>query len=425
MAEAGLQPLISPIRSNIPLDELLAAERAEITRRLLNGEQLLNEASTGEARKVLRQQEEDARKERYRAAWEQIAHQTRQIVGGPLAPGDLPLMELPEKMWASLPGLWDMQEHLEQRDFTPPGGPIDIEGIELETRLFDVQNRLSSALSERVLPAWTRLWNVDDDDTADTIESLIKGVIRVRCPSPEDAAQLITLTPWCVVAVSPWASLAQRAGIALEPQNFVAWVSDDPEVQEALRFVSGLRPKLFQTLARMDPPYDRMRMSDYLAFTTAAHAPFDVPAELTRDALTLLRAVGRQKMLTAPMASLLASLDPTALDDLFGTDLAATADSDLGLPPGTAAAVLAYVIEARPGNFGTLDRVVVRATGKLPTRYPDYSSWRGKSVRRAEGIVCALVGAGLLEPPDGQMSSDVVALARAMWRPDHSALTRI
>ncbi|MGV9891763.1 hypothetical protein [Streptomyces sp. NPDC003395] len=425
LADAGMQPDISPLRSNVPVGELLAVEREEITRRLLNGEQLLNEASTGKARKVLRQREADARKERYRAAWEHIAHQTRQIVGGPLAPGHLPPPDLPEGLWERLPDVWDTQEYLEQRAAQQPAGTIDTDGIELEVRLLDVQNRLSSALSERVLPAWPRLWCVDDDQTADTVETLVQGVISIRTSSPQDAARLIALTPWCVVAVSPWASLAQRAGISLDPDNFIPWVSDDPEVHEALRFATGLRPHLLETLARMDPPHDRMRTADYLAFTAAAHAPFSILDELHHDAHKLLSEVGRQRMLTAPMAALLAGFDPGALDALFGKDLAALADADLGLPPGTAAAVLAHVLENGPGTFGTLDRVVVRASGKLPTRYPDYSSWRGKSVRRVEALVYTLVGAGLLEPPAGQTRADIMEEARAMWRPDITALSRL
>lgn len=425
LAAAGMKPLITSIRDAIPAADLLAVEREEITRRLLNGEQLLNEAATGEARKVLRRREEDARKERYRAAWEHVAHQTRAVVGGPLTPGRLPAVELPERLWAGLPNLWQAQEDIDARREATADGPIDIELIDLEVRLLDVQNRLSSALSERVLPGWPRLWNVDDDDTADTIEKLVKGVVTTRTATPDDATRLIGLIPWCVVAVSPWTSLADRAGISLDPDNFIGWVSSDPEVQEALHFIGGLRPDLFKTLARMDPPYDRMRMSDYLAFTTAAHAPFDLPEELHRDALTLLRNIGRQKMLTAPMAGLLSVLDPEALDGLFGQDFAARADHDLGLPAGTAAAVLAYILETGPSSFGTLDRVVIRATGKLPTRFPNYSSWRGKSIRRAEALVYTLVSAGLLEPPAGRTRAEVVDLARAMWQQDYSALDRI
>ncbi|RSN55592.1 hypothetical protein DMH12_15345 [Streptomyces sp. WAC 04229] len=420
-----MQPSIASIRDAIPAADLLAVEREEITRRLLNGEQLLNEAATGEARKVIRRREEDARKERYRAAWEHVAHQTRSVVGGPLAPGTLPAVELPEGLWAGLPNLWQAQEDIDARRESTANGPIDMEVIEMEVRLLDVQNRLSSALSDRVLPGWPRLWNVADDDTAETIKDLVGGVITTRTATPDDAARLVALAPWCVVAVSPWASLADRAGISLDPANFIAWVSSDPEVQEALHFVGRVRPNLFKTLARMDPPYDRMRMSDYLAFTTAAHAPFDLPEELHRDALTLLRDIGRQKMLTAPMAGLLSTLDPEALDDLFGRDIASSADRDLGLPAGTAAAVLGYVLETGPSSFGTLDRVVIRATGKLPTRFPDYSSWRGKSIRRAEALVYTLVGAGLLEAPDGQTPADIVDRARAMWQQDHAALDRI
>ena len=423
LADAGLQPVISAIREGIPAADLLAAEREEITRRLLDGELLLNEASTSAGRKILRQRAEDARKERRRAAWEHLAHQTRHAVGGPPAPGPIPPVSLPDGLWEHLPWIWQTKEHLEQRDLFPPGGPIDEEGLALELRLLDTRNRFSDALFDYVSAAWPRIWNTDDNETADELERWVKGAIDVRTGSAADMARLISLAPWCLVAVSPWASLAERAGLSLEPAPFIDWVSDGADVQEALRFVSALRPQLFTTLARIDPPYDRMRMGDYLAIATAAHTSVDVPEELARDAERLLHELGRQKMLTQPMADLLGALDPTALNQLFGRDLAAAADTDLGLPPGTAAAVLAHILEAGPGTFGTLDRVVDRATGKLPTRpYPDYSSWHGKSTRRAEAVVYTLVGAGLIAPPEGRTRDDVMDRARELWRPDLASM---
>jgi hypothetical protein len=422
LADAGLQPVITAVREDIPAGDLLSAERDEITRRLLDGEPLLNEASTGEGRKILRQRAEDARKERCRAAWEHVAHQTRRVVGGPPAPGPIPPVRLPDGLWDHLPWIWETKEDLEQRDLFPAGGPIDEEGLALEMRLLDTENRLADALFQYVRDAWPKLWNVADDETAEELKRWVRGATGVRSASPEDTARLISLAPWCLVAVSPWASLADRAGLPLEPEPFIAWVSDDPDVQEQLRFVTSLRPLLFPALARLDPPHDRMRMSDYLAFAAAAHAPFELPEEVTRDARKLLHELGRQKMLTQPMADLLGALDPTALNQLFGRDLAAAADTQLGLPPGTAAAVLAHVLEAG-GSFGALDRVVDRATGKLPTRsYPNYSSWHGKGTRRAETVVYTLVGAGLIKPPDDQTREEVMAQARSLWSPDEACM---
>jgi hypothetical protein len=96
---ARLAPSIIRIREGVPVDDLLVAEAEEITRVIAAGGTLLNEQVTALGRKLLSERHAAERKATEHAAWAEVASAALAILGGPLPPGDLPLIEIPDEAW--------------------------------------------------------------------------------------------------------------------------------------------------------------------------------------------------------------------------------------------------------------------------------------------------------------------------------------
>ncbi|MGW3383388.1 hypothetical protein ACWDCO_24770 [Streptomyces albogriseolus] len=420
---AGLRPAIAPLHQDVPASILLRLEREEITRRLLDGEKLLNSGSTGDARKAFAKLEEEQRKARTRAAWQEAAHRTRAALGGPLPPGEIPAAPFPEEVWQHMPTLWATQDSAPSIDeaLQPPFDPAAWEARRV---VQDAEERLSELLWSGVRAGWGAVRG-RDDKVDGRLESVVKEIVSIRCASLKDAARLLTLAPWCVIAVAPWAALAKRAELSLDTDDFIAWVTDRPDVEDALRLVCRYQPGMLEHLASSEHYNDRLNPSVHLVAAAAAHTPFDLSGESTHTVVYALRALARDQMLTAAMADLLARLDPRALDDVFGKDLAAAADASLDLPEGTAAAVIKYILESSNGNYGVLERVLARAGKKLPSRsYPSYSTWSGPGVAVTQGVVETLYASGLVSAPGEPTPGEAEANARALWVCDLKSIAR-
>lgn len=420
---AGLRPAIAPLHQDVPTSILLRLEREEITRRLLDGEQLLNSGSTGDARKAFAKLAEEQRKARIRSAWQEAAHRTRAALGGPLPPGAIPAAPYPERVWQHMPTLWEAQDAVPE-PLEALKAPFDPAVWEARRTVQDAEERLSTLLWNSVRAGWGSVRG-RDDKVDDRLENAVKEVVSIRCSSFEDAVRLVTLAPWCIIAVTPWAALAKRAELSLEVDDFVTWVTDRPEVEDALRFVCRYRPHVLEHLANMEHYNDRLEHSVHLVAAAAAHTPFDLSAELAYDVSRALRDITRDQMLTEAMANLLARMDPKALDDVFGNDVAGAADASLDLPKGTAAAVIKHILDSSHGNYGVLDRVLARAGKKLPSRtYPSYSTWNGRGVAIIQGVVETLYASGLVTGPEEPTPAEAEANARALWACDLENIAR-
>lgn len=99
LREAGLGPLITAIRENVPAGDLRAAEHEEITRIIAAGGTLLNEQATARGRELGRRRREADRAAAEQAAWAELAALALSALGGPLPPGDLPGPEIPDVSW--------------------------------------------------------------------------------------------------------------------------------------------------------------------------------------------------------------------------------------------------------------------------------------------------------------------------------------
>lgn len=413
LAQGGVQPQIVPVRESVPAADLLTVEREEITARLLAGEDLLNEAIAASARQVLFEREEDRRREAVRVAWEHVANQVRALVGGPMSPGDLSPIPLDPRSMHAYSEVLRIQHEPEVERL-----PGDDHHISARRRVRIAQGEAGDILWGWTRGAWGRLRGMARNEFDDILEARICAATNGPWADPEDLPRYLALVPWGMVAVSPWAALAERAGMDASGKDFIEWVSDDPAVREGLHLLLVRAGARMGPLSRLDDFHRDQRPSVALVAMAAAHGrSFDLPELIRPEIVEALRCMARDRELTEPMADLLCDLDPKALDRTFGPDIAADIDSRLGLPPGTARDVLATLLaDRRAGVLGKLEDVVDRAGKKMPTvTAPNYSQWRGNSVPATQSVIASLIKAGLMGAPEHHAEESFMAEVRALW----------
>lgn len=362
LLDAGLTPLSVALRENVPVADLLAVEAEEITRIIAEGGALLNEQVTARGREMLRQRQEAEQKAAERAGWSELADAALATLGGPLPPGDLP------------DGAW--------RGVRLLGGD-----------LYDKWQDRNISLAEEIPYA-----------------------------SRADAARCRGLIMWYMIAVDPWWHLAEIAGRPQDDASFVAWAGRDAAVREALEFLATHGEGI---LARLAADWKGWRWTwqvpgpgRMLATVAAAYTDVE-PADAIRDGVAdVLRKTAEDHMLTRPMADLLERLDPKALDTVFGKDIAADLDRDLGLPDGTSGRVLRELadrLNLHPRD--TVRRAADRSAQALPLApLPDYWRWSGPVVPGARVASASLVRAGLAAP-DHMSAEEYLATVRDLWTP--------
>ena len=426
---AGLAwPVIIAVRENVPVGQLLAAERDEITRNIVAGNALLNEQGTGEGRQVVRLRraaEEAAAKQ---AAWRELADIAMDVLGGPLPPGEMPDIEIPEYSWS----------------FTSRIGPDHREYVDslitsdyaLWQSLRRKQEEAARQLREATRGVWGRTcWEADDRFGAH-LDRNVSIVMETPCANRAKISRHLALTVWYMVAVHPWRHLAELAGIAErdtrttysngykyppasapDDKGFIAWAARDAEVRQALKFLAARREGALELIPyRWHSTYEQG--PGHLLGTVAAAYSGTAPEAVQRDIAFALKQVAKDSQLTQPMADLLLRLNPRALDSVFGRNIAAELDRDLGLPAGTSSQVLlAFSQHFTPINDDAMRRAIIRSAQVLPTvPLPEYREWNGPSVMAARVISASLVRAGLAKPKH-ETAEEYLAGVRSLWTP--------
>ena len=423
---AGLKPRIVPVREDVAAGDLLDAEADEITLIIAAGGTLLNEQVTAMGRKILSDRHKAEREAARRAAWTQVADAAIAVLGGPLPPGDLPLMEIPDVSWR----------------FMSTGGPARVEhakSLARSVRLPDIsseyeelqrvaereQAEAADWLWRRARRAWGKVRGLGADSFDQCIERNTCAVLEARCDRRGDASRFLGLAVWYAVAVHPWRHLAELASLPMDDTSFIAWAGRDDEVREALSFLAARGDGMLAKLSvREHCPRNWTDPGHLLAAVAAAYSGAE-PLEVIRSGLaTTLGQYADDHMLTQPMADLLLRLNPRALDDVFGRDVAARMDRDLSLPEGTAGRVL-RALDSYVGhvNDGAVRRAADRSTQVLPvTAVPDYGTWHGTGIPAARSVGACLVRAGLAEP-DHATPEEYLAEVRALWTPNLEGIT--
>ncbi|MGW7597181.1 hypothetical protein [Streptomyces antimycoticus] len=414
LQQAGLAPKSVALREGIPVLDLLVAEKEEITRRIAAGEELLNSTVTAAGREIRKRRAEEARIANERQTWRDVAERVRMAVGGVMPPGELPLIPIgPRAMRAFQETLLIAAEAETERT------PGDDNHLSKATRLQLARGTASDELWSATGGAWTRLTSMARDRLSCRLEACIGGAVDRAWQSWDDMSRYLALVPWALIAVTPWADLAQRAGIDSEAE-FANWASDDPTVREALAFLADHGGNVLAGLKAPEVRGQGPTPATALSAMAAAHCDFDLPELLHRDAARLLRDAAKDRQLTAPMADLLYKLDPKALDTAFGPDVVRDLDQQLHLPQGTSLRVLSALLQDhRMGPLGVLDDVVTRAGRAMPTvPAPDYWRWTGDEVPILIGIVGRLVEVAAMPPPRGLEKGQYLDEVRSLWQMD-------
>lgn len=376
LRQAGLAPHPVALRQGIPVLDLLAVEKEEITRRIVAGDHLLNSAVTAAGRAVLTQRAEGARTAHERQTWRDIADRVRITVGGPMPPDDLPSIPIsPQAMRAYQETLHLAAGSDEEQ------APGDDNHLSKDARLRLARATAGDELWSAAGGAWIKLTSMARRDLSERLEACVSVAADRMWASWEDLSRYLALVPWALVAVTPWAGLAQRAGIE-SAEEFADWVSDDPSTREALAFLAAHGGNVFGGLKAPAGGYRSPAPAIVLSVTAAAHYGFDLPELLHQEAARMLGEMAKDRQLTAPMADLLNTLDPKALDTAFGPDVVRDLDRRLDLPQGTSLRVLEALLQDRRATpLGKLEDVVTRAGSALPTvPAPDYWRWTGDEV---------------------------------------------
>lgn len=245
----------------------------------------------------------------------------------------------------------------------------------------------------------------------------VSVIAGTPCASRRDASRYLALIPWCMVAVHPWRHLAELGGLAPDDGTFIRWAGRHAQVREALEFLAGCREHALERIPHTwYEPYEK-GPGHMLAAVTAACSS-TVPEAVRSDVIRVLGKMADDHELTRPMADLLVQLDPRALDSVFGSDVAAEIDRELGLAAGTSG----HVLRALGQHVGQINdprirRAIDRSAQALPVvALPDYRNCSGPVALAAQVISASLVRGGLAVP-DRVTAEDYLAEVRALWAP--------
>lgn len=376
------------MREKIPKDQLSAAERDEITMRLLAGEDLLNQASSAYARRLLRETAETARQREEQDAWAYIAWAVRDAVGGPLPPGQLQRITVPDKVW----------QHIEDAG---PDFEAYAESVGCGVATF-YREDAQKALWSEARYSWGFLRG-ESDDLDFVLHGQADMAVERAWRTRKDLEHYLALIPWALISVKPWCDLARRAGLANTPERFAAWVSDDAQVRQALHRLRG--KTLTALLNFRGSAIENIPPDLVLAALGCAHLDIRPPLPIEGRIVDVLLAIAGDRQLTSQMADLLLELRPDALEAVYGKDVAAEIDAGLGLASGTAAAVVAELILKRVQPAYGLERIRDRATGEFPTVALPYDGlWGRYALVCMRPLLACFCQAGLLTLPPGHAS---------------------
>lgn len=363
----GLKPEIVPLHTGLPLAHLEIAEDEEIAKAVASGAYLLNEQSSLVRGKLLAAHAIADINWPLREAWRPVADAAIELFGGPMPPGKLHLMEIPNLTW----------------DFISNVRPTYRADL-----LAATDSRVGSCLHDKEKRAKKCLWHCagaaysefrmhsDDEAAAWMRDALDRAVEAAPLASRTDLARLCALIAWFMTAVRPWWHLANFAGVADDEKAFTAWAAKDPGTRSALNFLRRGGCSFRRLASRWDITRPGRDPGQFLAAVAAAYSGIDVP-ELARPIVSeALSRLARDEMATPPMLSLLGELEP---------DLA--------------------------------------TGGRSTTAVPDYTFWGGPVVLEARYVSGLLVRAELVIP-DRKKPREYVRSVRRLWASDADAIER-
>lgn len=443
LAVEGRLPQIVPLREDVPAEELGAAEKEEIEAHSARGE-ILNIASNslGNARRrkasaaeqKRRDAEEKAMDRAWRqASWRQVADQIRAATGGPISPVDIPIHDIPAAIWSAYEAYHEADRYLGAAEVAytlAPGGGLRIDESRTPNAQEVVEARRRRLAVEPVLQRYFRRYcaafaAVDTGEGYGGKGAFCRGEdeYKKEFADPVHMARYLSFIPWAARALDPWVIMAEEAGMDAKGEEFLKWVSDDDVTREVINLcrAGGVRTGVLRQ------SWDRDVAAHALA-VGAAHVPDFIVPDLLRALLekTLVE-LTRERQATREMCLLLQSLNPEALDTVYGTDELAASDEALGLPPGTSAQVVRQVYgrDLRdPGN--RTGKLLQRHSGDFGTAgVPGYSGWEGPHVPAYRVTAACFYRAGLLPDAQKEEGDTLMEQVTHTWKPTRRGLEHL
>jgi hypothetical protein len=417
---AGLVPIIEPLRKRVPVASLDAVETAEIHRRTMRREPLLNIIGTAAALKILREREAAKARRRELALWWATGARIRAMTG-PLAPGFDTPVGLSDETWNAVDAVATIHDAMTDADRQPPKPRHEIsdpdnyvsERAELMINFGYAVDNAHRLLAEE---AWTMgfdgRWGFWNDKVRECVEA---AAGNRHFADAAEAGRYLALISWYLSVIPPWRQLAYRCGIPPSGPEFHAWVTDDEDVRTALLIVEKREPFVGRAADDISRVADAgsepglLEILDVLTVVYSRRTP--EPGPVGR----VLRFFARDGQLDERMAKVLLRVDPDALDRVYGPDHATRIDSEFNLPVGTAGAVVRRLSQLMRNNEG-IDRLVQRIDAELPVAtLPDIKSdWGPAPTIRA--MIGGLIAAGRIKAPEAD-ATEYLARVRRRWTP--------
>jgi hypothetical protein len=415
---AGLVPIIEPLRENVPIAKLSAAETAEIHARTMRREPLLNVNGKAAARRILEERAAVRARRRELAFWRATAARIRSVTG-PLPPGFDAVVTLSDDAWSAIEEVADVFEAMEAADRLPPKPLHEItdpdnylpEGARLMCELGriaeDTDRLVLHEAYEQV--GLDELWGIWEQTVRECVEATAGSR---RFASRDEAGRYLALIRWYLAVIPPWRHLAYRCGIPPAGPEFHNWVTDDEDVRAALRIVEKREP--FVGRAADDLSRGVSSRPGFLEILDSLTVVYSRRRPDRYDVAPVLRLFAVDGHLDDRMAKTLLSVDPDAVDHVYGPDHASCFDTDLNLPAGSAGEVIRRLEPLLNGNEG-LRTLVRRVNTRLPiAAVPDISDGPHRPGTRA--IVAALLADGRIKAPGPDAASYRCAV-RHWWTP--------
>ncbi|MEV4722816.1 hypothetical protein [Micromonospora humida] len=415
----GLVPMIEPLREGVPVAGLAVAETAEIHARTLRREPLLNVNGKAAAGRIVAEREAEKARRRQLTHWRAVGVRIR-AVAGPLPPGFDTAVVLSDETWEAIQEVAAVHAAMQEARAQPPKPLHEISDpdhyLPESARLLGEFGRAVREAEGFLLgDAYHQVGLADDwGRWEEQVRKCVEAAAGIKhFTSRYEAGRYLALVRWYLAVMPPWRRLAYRCGIPAAGPEFHAWVTDEEDVREALRIVEKREPFIGRAADAIsgDDPYAPGLLDILDALTTVYSRRRLEPGAVG----PVLRLFARHGCLDKKMAAALLTVDPHALDHIYGPDDATRIDHDLDLPAGTVAQVICHLGGRLKHNDG-LHTLVKRVDAQLPVAaLPDITD-DGIHTPGVRAIVASLIMTGRIKASVSEATA-YVAMVRAWWTP--------
>ncbi|MEU8243365.1 hypothetical protein AB0C07_34355 [Actinoplanes missouriensis] len=319
---AGLKPAIESLRSDIPIGDLLTTEKAEIRSHVLAGDDLINiNGGVSAAKKVLADWAAALAQVDTEREWAALADAVRAACNGPLPPGHNSVIPVRDETWRAI----EETREAKRAEKSAPDDRMPPAGVDPNTwrspRVIATQTYYAHARHAFDLLLEDAWWAIGQEFHGSRKEHLEHCITAaVEAPGLTSAAHVgryLALLRWYLTAVAPRRHLAARTGRPVKGAAFRAWVTEDSQVREAISVVEQVEYTGYAA-DQLDDRYDPGAADLLVTLAAAWMLPRPLSDTVRGIAERTLRDLIRYGSLDEPLARLYVTVDPEALDHVYG-----------------------------------------------------------------------------------------------------------